>query len=86
MGITFLSKTSQEVLIRWLYAEAGLTTSETSYFETHSTGTQAGDPFEPGAIVSPFFYKKAACLITLSLSVLSRLTSVTQGALAGLQH
>lgn len=54
MGITLPSKDAQEDLIRRLYAEAGLKTSETSYLETHGTGTQAGDPLEAGAIASVF--------------------------------
>lgn len=54
MGIALPSKSAQENLIRRLYAEAGLETSETSYLETHGTGTQAGDPLEAGAIASIF--------------------------------
>ena len=54
MGITLPSKTAQESLIRRLYVEAGLKTSETTYIETHGTGTQAGDPLEAGAIASVF--------------------------------
>ncbi|MBE3042652.1 type I polyketide synthase [Candidatus Bathyarchaeota archaeon] len=59
MGITLPSKDAQESLIRRLYAEAGLKTSETSYLETHGTGTQAGDPLEAGAIASVFAKDRA---------------------------
>jgi acyl transferase domain-containing protein len=54
MGISLPSKSAQEDLIRRLYTEAGLETRETSYVETHGTGTQAGDPLEAGALASIF--------------------------------
>lgn len=60
MGITLPSKTAQEALIRRLYTEVGLNTAETSYLETHGTGTQAGDPLEAGAIASVFAEGRAA--------------------------
>jgi acyl transferase domain-containing protein len=53
-GIALPSQAAQEALIRRLYSEAGLETKDTSYLETHGTGTQAGDPLEAGAIASIF--------------------------------
>lgn len=63
MGITLPSKRAQEDLIRHLYAEAGLKTSETSYLETHGTGTQAGDPLEAGQ--SRVYLRRIAGMTTL---------------------
>ncbi|KAM3065607.1 Reducing polyketide synthase boa9 [Clarireedia jacksonii] len=45
-GITQPSAKGQESVTRTAYEFAGLDPRETSYFETHGTGTQAGDPAE----------------------------------------
>lgn len=45
-GIMMPSRTAQEELIRTAYRNAGCDFSETAYFESHGTGTQAGDPIE----------------------------------------
>ncbi|KAI1618129.1 PKSN polyketide synthase for alternapyrone biosynthesis [Exophiala viscosa] len=49
-GITMPSPESQADLIRFVYAQAGLKMSDTSYFEAHGTGTGLGDPMELSAI------------------------------------
>ncbi|PSN58550.1 hypothetical protein BS50DRAFT_474663, partial [Corynespora cassiicola Philippines] len=54
MGITMPNSSSQEELIRSVYARTGLDPSETSYVECHGTGTQAGDTTETGAISRVF--------------------------------
>ncbi|KAK5100974.1 hypothetical protein LTS08_004580 [Lithohypha guttulata] len=53
-GITMPNSVAQEALIRKVYKDAGLSTHETTYFEAHGTGTQAGDPRETRAIGSVF--------------------------------
>lgn len=53
-GITMPNSVAQEALIRKVYKNAGLSTHETTYFEAHGTGTQAGDPRETRAIGSVF--------------------------------
>jgi len=53
-GITMPNAAAQEALIRKVYKNAGLSTHETTYFEAHGTGTQAGDPRETRAIGSVF--------------------------------
>ncbi|TLD19278.1 hypothetical protein PspLS_09761 [Pyricularia sp. CBS 133598] len=49
-SITLPSQDAQASLIRSTYKLAGLDLGEASYFETHGTGTKAGDPLELGAI------------------------------------
>ncbi|KAK2008695.1 ketoacyl-synt-domain-containing protein [Colletotrichum eremochloae] len=49
-SITLPSQSAQASLIRSTYKLAGLNLGEASYFETHGTGTKAGDPTELGAI------------------------------------
>lgn len=49
-GIVLPSKEAQEALIRKAYDESGCDPAVVGYFETHGTGTQAGDPIEAGAI------------------------------------
>ncbi|KAI6442156.1 Type I Iterative PKS [Pyricularia oryzae] len=49
-SITLPSREAQAALIRSTYKLAGLDMGEASYFETHGTGTKAGDPLELGAI------------------------------------
>ncbi|KAI4170959.1 MAG: hypothetical protein LQ343_004617 [Gyalolechia ehrenbergii] len=53
-GITLPSTSAQEALIRQTYAGAGLPLNETSFFEAHGTGTQAGDPLEARALGATF--------------------------------
>lgn len=53
-GITFPSAKAQESLARKVYAEAGLDPLETTYVESHGTGTQAGDPVEASALFVTF--------------------------------
>ncbi len=57
-GITMPNSAAQEMLIRKIYKDAGLNTHETTYFEAHGTGTQAGDPRETRAIGSVFAPKR----------------------------
>ncbi|EAW08895.1 type I polyketide synthase [Aspergillus clavatus NRRL 1] len=49
-GIALPNQAAQEDLIHSAYRSAGLSMSQTGYFEAHGTGTQAGDPIETGAI------------------------------------
>ena len=53
-GITFPSAAAQASLAEKVYAQAGLDPMETTYVETHGTGTQAGDPVEASALYSTF--------------------------------
>ncbi|KAL2068797.1 hypothetical protein VTL71DRAFT_15135 [Oculimacula yallundae] len=53
-GITFPSASAQAALAEKVYAQAGLDPMETTYVETHGTGTQAGDPVEASALYSTF--------------------------------
>ncbi|RYP84204.1 hypothetical protein DL770_005246 [Monosporascus sp. CRB-9-2] len=45
---------AQEMLIRQVYADAGLDPSDTSFVECHGTGTPTGDPIETTAIGNVF--------------------------------
>jgi acyl transferase domain-containing protein len=45
---------AQEKLIRFVYAQAGLSLDETRYVEAHGTGTPVGDPIEMKAIGNVF--------------------------------
>ncbi|KAK2036540.1 ketoacyl-synt-domain-containing protein [Colletotrichum somersetense] len=49
-SMTLPSQDAQASLIRATYKLAGLDLGEASYFETHGTGTKAGDPCELGAV------------------------------------
>ncbi|KAI0451923.1 hypothetical protein F5B21DRAFT_485082 [Xylaria acuta] len=49
-GLTQPSVGAQEALIRRTYAKAGLSFTQTGYFEAHGTGTPVGDPIEIKAI------------------------------------
>ncbi|KAF9873135.1 hypothetical protein CkaCkLH20_09298 [Colletotrichum karsti] len=49
-GITQPSSEAQAELIRSTYEAAGLSLSDTQYFEAHGTGTPLGDPIELSAI------------------------------------
>ncbi|KAI1426421.1 hypothetical protein F5Y12DRAFT_713150 [Xylaria sp. FL1777] len=49
-GIMRPSAAGQEAVIRKAYANAGLSFSDTTYFECHGTGTPAGDPIEIEAV------------------------------------
>jgi acyl transferase domain-containing protein len=53
-GVTFPSAKAQEALARQVYAQAGLDPLETTYIESHGTGTQAGDPVEASALFMTF--------------------------------
>ena len=54
-GITRPSAVGQEAVIRKAYENAGnLPFSDTTFFECHGTGTQAGDPIEVSAVGSVF--------------------------------
>ncbi|KAL8922865.1 MAG: hypothetical protein Q9172_003405 [Xanthocarpia lactea] len=54
-GITRPSAKGQEAAIRKAYKNAGnLSFSDTTFFECHGTGTQAGDPLEVSAIGNVF--------------------------------
>jgi acyl transferase domain-containing protein/SAM-dependent methyltransferase len=53
-GITLPSADAQARLIQATYDSFNLSTSETSYFEAHGTGTPAGDVIEIAAIASVF--------------------------------
>ena len=54
-GITRPSAKGQEAAIRQAYENAGnIPFSDTTFFECHGTGTQAGDPIEVSAIGSVF--------------------------------
>ncbi|KAI0912850.1 hypothetical protein F4823DRAFT_632847 [Ustulina deusta] len=52
--ITSPSLEAQINLLRSCYLEAGLDPTQTTYFETHGTGTPTGDPTEANAIASLF--------------------------------
>ncbi|KAH7256097.1 hypothetical protein BKA59DRAFT_389484 [Fusarium tricinctum] len=54
-GITRPSATGQEEVIRKAYENAGgLPFTDTTFFECHGTGTQAGDPLEVSAVGNVF--------------------------------
>jgi acyl transferase domain-containing protein/2-polyprenyl-3-methyl-5-hydroxy-6-metoxy-1,4-benzoquinol methylase len=53
-GITLPSSDAQKSLIQAAYAAANLPLDETSYFEAHGTGTQAGDAMEVTALANVF--------------------------------
>ncbi|QSZ32263.1 hypothetical protein DSL72_001837 [Monilinia vaccinii-corymbosi] len=53
-GITQPSAKGHESVIRTAYEFAGLDPRDTSYFETHGTGTQVGDPIEVRGIGNVF--------------------------------
>jgi len=53
-GITQPSAIGQEAVIRAAYDFSGLHLQDTSYFETHGTGTAVGDPIELTGIANAF--------------------------------
>ncbi|KAH6626290.1 phenolpthiocerol synthesis polyketide synthase ppsA [Chaetomium sp. MPI-SDFR-AT-0129] len=53
-GISQPRAEAQATLIRETYAKAGLSLSETRFFEAHGTGTAVGDPIEASAIAKVF--------------------------------
>ncbi|KAM0326970.1 hypothetical protein ACHAQA_006091 [Verticillium albo-atrum] len=53
-GITHPNGSQQAALIRKVYEDAGLNPNDTSYLETHGTGTQAGDVTEAKALHEAF--------------------------------
>ncbi|ATZ45185.1 Bcboa9 [Botrytis cinerea B05.10] len=54
-GITQPSAKGHETVMRTAYEFAGLDPRDTSYFETHGTGTQVGDPIEIKGVGNFFF-------------------------------
>ena len=62
-GITRPSAKGQEAAIRKAYENAGiLSFSDTTFFECHGTGTQAGDPLEVSAIGNVFASSRSNAL------------------------
>ena len=62
-GITRPSAKGQEAAIRKAYENAGnLSFSDTTFFECHGTGTQAGDPLEVSAIGEVFASSRSNAL------------------------
>lgn len=53
-GVTFPSAKAQAILARKVYEQIGLNPLDTTYVETHGTGTQAGDPVEASALFEAF--------------------------------
>ncbi len=53
-GISLPNSEAQEMLVREIYAKAGLIPGEVDYIEAHGTGTQAGDPAETRALDAVF--------------------------------
>ncbi|THY90977.1 ketoacyl-synt-domain-containing protein [Aureobasidium pullulans] len=53
-GITQPSAAGQEAVVRAAYKWSGLSLDDTSYFETHGTGTAVGDPIELTGITNTF--------------------------------
>lgn len=51
-GITVPNPESQEVLVRRVMQEAGVTARELAYIEAHGTGTAVGDPLEASALAA----------------------------------
>ena len=58
-GITMPDVEAQEALIRSVYSAAGLVTSDTTYVESHGTGTSAGDSAEASALRAIFGHHEA---------------------------
>lgn len=61
-SMTMPNSRAQEALMRRVYKDAGVSPNETSYFEAHGTGTQAGDPKEARAIGAVFAPKRIGAL------------------------
>jgi len=53
-GFNLPSSDAQVAMIRRAYEVAGLTVSDTGYFECHGTGTPVGDPIETEAVARVF--------------------------------
>ena len=66
-GITMPNSRAQEALIRKVYQDAGVNPHDTTYFEAHGTGTQAGDPREAQAIGAVFAPKRSQPLLVGSI-------------------
>lgn len=66
-GITMPNSKAQEALIRKVYQDAGVNPRDTTYFESHGTGTQAGDPREAQAIGAIFAPKRRHALLVGSI-------------------
>ncbi|KAH8893023.1 hypothetical protein GQ53DRAFT_861382 [Thozetella sp. PMI_491] len=82
-GITMPSSIAQEALIRETYARAGLTTTDTAYFETHGTGTQAGDPLEAAAAAAAITASRDSAARSLLIGSVKTNIGHTEG-IAGL--
>ena len=50
IGLSLPSESAQALLLRSVYAQAGVSPDELSFFEMHGTGTAAGDPIEATAV------------------------------------
>ena len=66
-GITVPNSAAQEELIRTTYKNSGLSPMNTTYFEAHGTGTQAGDPRETRAIGAVFAPNRRTPLVVGSV-------------------
>lgn len=66
-GITYPSAKAQEALAKKVYAQAGLNPLDTTYIESHGTGTQAGDPVEASAIHETFSRTRSEPLMVGSI-------------------
>ncbi|CAG7734709.1 unnamed protein product [Allacma fusca] len=53
-GITFPCEKQQEVVIRQVYEECGISPNDVDYLEAHGTGTKVGDPEEMFAVTKVF--------------------------------
>ncbi|KAM3079651.1 hypothetical protein ACMFMG_006064 [Clarireedia jacksonii] len=91
-GITMPGKHGQEAVIRKAYAMAGLSLEDTTYIETHGTGTSIGDPIEVEAISKCFKPRSSQPLLIGSVKpnmghgeAVSGITSIIKAALA-LEH
>jgi acyl transferase domain-containing protein len=84
-SITMPSAQAQADLISKTYAKAGLSLSDTAYFEAHGTGTPLGDPLELSALGLTFGAAKSAGEPPLYVSSVKTNVGHTEGcsALAG---
>lgn len=68
-GLTVPNSEAQANLIRQTYKCAGISTADTFYFESHGTGTAAGDPREAKAIGDVFGPARSHPLVVGSIKV-----------------
>ena len=66
-GLTLPNGEAQATLVRQVYRDAGISTEDTHYFESHGTGTPAGDPREARAIGDVFSPGRTEPLIVGSI-------------------